>query len=104
MKLDARLFSAVALAVPTAHRHGAATMNLFGDITGQGDKLTAQKPYERPLLPGLVGDVPKTYMMQEKVYTAALSNLDQLPPRPLRIYCGALVRCSCSPCPARTLL
>jgi len=60
--------------MPNAKRGGRGlkfrpTMNLFGDLTGQVDKLTAQKPYERPLLPSLVKSEPKTYMLQEKLFS-----------------------------------
>ena len=32
-------------------------------------KLKPQKPYERPLLPGLVRDVPCVYALQEKLFS-----------------------------------
>ena len=63
MRLDARLLSTCALALPTA-RH-PVRMNIFGDLFD--DKLKAQKPYERPLLRSLVRDSAQVYALQEKM-------------------------------------
>ena len=55
---------------PIAHRFSrssAVQANLFGDLFD--DKLKPQKPYERPLLPGLVRDVPCVYALQEKLFS-----------------------------------
>lgn len=41
-------------------------MNIFGDIF-DGEKLREQKPYERPLLPGLVRSTASSYTLQEKL-------------------------------------
>ena len=65
MRLDARLLSTCALALPAA-RHDAVRLNLFGDIF-DGEKLKPQTPYERPLLPSLVKDSVRSYALQEKM-------------------------------------
>lgn len=43
--------------------------NLFTDIMDEMDdgKLTAQKPYEKPLMPSLVLEAPATYQLKEKM-------------------------------------
>ena len=68
MRVDARLLATCALASSPAGRRicTGPRLNLFGDIF-DGDKLKAQKPYERPLLPSLVKSSSASYQLQEKM-------------------------------------
>ena len=54
---------------PRRHRQPSAQMNLFGDIFGNDDTLKTQSPYERPLLPALVGSAPASFVLQEKLFS-----------------------------------
>ena len=62
MRIDARLLTTAAIALPRAL---PPQLNLLGDIFNE--QLKAQKPYERPLLPSLVKSKARSYYLQEKM-------------------------------------
>ena len=69
MRLDARFLSTCALAsqsVQLLSRAPAPCANLFGDLF-DGEKLKAQQPYERPLMPSLIKGSSRSYALQEKM-------------------------------------
>mmetsp|Transcript_14808 Transcript_14808/g.32111 ORF Transcript_14808/g.32111 Transcript_14808/m.32111 type:complete len:254 (-) Transcript_14808:241-1002(-) len=49
----------------SAFRLGMPRANILGDLFDE--RLKAQTPYERPLLPALVRDAPSSYVLQEKM-------------------------------------
>jgi uncharacterized protein YxjI len=66
MQLYARLLTSTAV-LTSPRRCPVPSANLFGDLFD--DKLKAQTPYERPLLPALVRDAPASYALQEKMFS-----------------------------------
>lgn len=67
-----RLGSTAAVAAGKRASRSDAKMNIFGEVFDQafgGEKLEAQEPYEKPLLPSLVKTEPSTYKLQEKLFS-----------------------------------